>query len=63
MSKALGGLIFGIILGYILHIPANEKVCAIIFLAALDAIFGGIDLIADRYGGNAFHSDRRRRRP
>ena len=42
MSKALGGLIFGIILGYILHIPANEKVCAIIFLSALDAIFGGI---------------------
>jgi len=42
MSRAMGGLIFGIILGYILQISANEKISAIIFLTATDAIFGGI---------------------
>lgn len=41
MSKALGGLIVGIFLGYILHISANEKICAVIFLVSLDAICGG----------------------
>lgn len=41
MSKALGGLIVGIFLGYVLNIPADEKICAVIFLVALDAILGG----------------------
>lgn len=42
MSRAMGGLFFGIILGYVLQIPANEKISAIIFITATDAIFGGV---------------------
>ena len=42
MSRAIGGLIFGIFLGYILQIPADEKICAIIFLTATDSICGGV---------------------
>ena len=42
MSKAAGGLIVGIVLGYVLQIPADEKICAIIFLAATDSICGGV---------------------
>lgn len=41
MSKAIGGLIVGIFLGYVLNISANEKICALIFIVALDAICGG----------------------
>lgn len=41
MSRATGGLIFGIFLGYILQIPADEKISAIIFLNATDSICGG----------------------
>lgn len=42
MEKILGGLAIGIFLGYVIHIPANEKICAVILLAALDSISGGI---------------------
>ena len=42
MSKAMGGLIFGIFLGYVLQIPLDEKICAIIFLTATDSICGGV---------------------
>ena len=39
--KALIGLIAGIFLGYILQIPHNDKICAVVMLAALDSICGG----------------------
>ena len=42
MSRAIFGLIVGIFLGYILQIPADGKICAVIFLAAADSLFGGI---------------------
>ncbi len=42
MSKAIGGLIVGFFLGYILQIPADEKICAVILLAAIDSICGGL---------------------
>lgn len=40
--KPLIGLIVGIFLGYILQVPANEKICAVIMLAAIDSLCGGI---------------------
>lgn len=41
MAKVIGGLIAGIFLGYVLQVPADEKVCAVIFLVALDSLCGG----------------------
>ena len=40
--KVLGGLLFGIILGYIFQVQIDEKISAVIILAALDSICGGI---------------------
>jgi small basic protein len=41
MVKAFCGLIFGIFLGYVIQVPTNEKICAVIMLAAIDSISGG----------------------
>ena len=40
--KPLVGLIAGMIFGYILQIPADEKICAVIMLVAIDSICGGV---------------------
>ena len=40
--KILGGLLFGIILGYIFQVQIDEKISAVIIMAAADAICGGI---------------------
>lgn len=42
MKKILAGLIIGIFLGYIVQVPANEKIFAVILLAAIDSLCGGI---------------------
>ncbi len=42
MIKILGGLLFGIFLGYVIQVPADEKICAVILLAAADSICGGV---------------------
>ena len=42
MVKILGGLIWGIFLGYVIQVPANEKIFAIIIFAAADSILSGI---------------------
>ena len=55
MSKAFGGLIFGIFLGYVLHISANEKICAVIFIVALDAICGGAVAKINKTGLSMFN--------
>ena len=39
--KPLIGLVAGIFLGYVVQIPADEKICAVIMLAAVDSICGG----------------------
>lgn len=41
MRKILIGLSVGIVLGYALQIPANEKICAVLLLAAINSICGG----------------------
>lgn len=40
--KALIGLAAGFFLGYALQVPFDEKISAVIILAALDSICGGI---------------------
>ena len=40
--KALIGLAAGFFLGYALQVPIDEKISAVIILAALDSICGGI---------------------
>lgn len=42
MLKILSGLVLGIFLGYIFQVTVNEKIFAVILLAALDSICGGI---------------------
>ena len=41
LKKILAGLIVGIFFGYILQISPNEKICAVIMIAAIDSLFGG----------------------
>lgn len=40
--KILGGLLFGIFLGYIFQFQIDEKFSAVIIMAAADSICGGI---------------------
>lgn len=40
--KILGGLLFGIFLGFIVQVPVDGKISAVIIMASADSICGGI---------------------